>query len=206
MEFETIRSPGPYGAGKGIAAAAASVEGVSDRQIAAGRFILRPVRASDAGLIAHYAGDKRVADATQNIPHPFPPGAAEAYVNRSMNHDRPGSVWVMDGAAHGLSELLGVISLKPMEVKAGRSGQSEVAYWVAPVFWNTGIASEAVRALVAANPLEDSTYFAEVFQDNPGSARVLTNAGFEYLGDAEAFSVARNAIVPTWTYIRKMVK
>lgn len=206
MEFETIRSPGPYGVGKGIAVAATSGEGASERQIVAGRFILRPVRASDAGLIAHYAGDKRVAEATQNIPHPFPPGAAEAYVNRSMNHDRPGSVWVMDGSAHGLSELLGVISLKPMEVKAGRSGQSEVAYWVAPVFWNTGIASEAVRALVAANPLEDCTYFAEVFQDNPGSARVLTNAGFEYLGDAEAFSVARNAIVPTWTYIRKMVK
>ncbi|VDC30273.1 GNAT family N-acetyltransferase [Pseudogemmobacter humi] len=175
-------------------------------RIEAGRFVLRAVRTSDAGLIAHYAGDRRVAEATQNIPHPFPPGAAEAYVARAMTHDRPGSVWVMDGSDSGLAELLGVISLKPMEVKAGRSGQSEVAYWVAPVFWNTGIASEAVRALIAANPLADSTYFAEVFQDNPGSARVLTNAGFEYLGDAEAFSVARNAIVPTWTYIRKLVK
>ncbi len=175
-----------------------------DGQILAGRFVLRPVRASDVGLIAHFAGDKRVAEATQNIPHPFPPGAAEAYVARAMKHERPGSVWVMDGTMSGLSELLGVISLKPMEVKAGRSGQSEIAYWVAPAFWNTGIASEAVRAVIAANPLEDSTYFAEVFQDNPGSARVLTNAGFQYLGDAEAFSVARNAMVPTWTYVRKL--
>jgi hypothetical protein len=33
---------------------------------------------------------------------------------------------------------------------------------------------------------------------------VLTNAGFDYIGDAEAFSVARNAKVPTWTYVRKM--
>lgn len=173
-------------------------------QIAAGRFVLRPVRASDEGLIAHYAGDRRVAEATQNIPHPFPPGAAEAYVTRAMKHERPGSVWVMDGAMTGLSELLGVISLKPMEVKAGQGGQSEVAYWVAPAFWNTGIASEAVQALLEANPLGDRTYFAEVFQDNPGSARVLVNNGFEYLGDAEAFSVARNTNVPTWTYIRKL--
>ena len=134
-----------------------------------------------------------MAEATQNIPHPFPPGAAEAFVARAMTHERPGSVWVMDGALTGLSEVLGVISLKPMEVKPGQGGQSEVAYWVAPAFWNTGIASEAVRALVAANPLADRTYFAEVFQDNPGSARVLTNAGFQYLGDAEAFSVARGA-------------
>ena len=177
---------------------------VSDGQIAAGRFVLRPVQISDVGLIGLHAADIRVAEATQNIPHPFPPGAAEDYVTRAMTHERPGSVWVMDGAQTGLSEVLGVISLKPMEVKAGQGGQSEVAYWVAPAFWNTGIASEAVRALVAANPLADRTYFAEVFQDNPGSARVLTNAGFQYLGDAESFSVARGAQVPTWTYIRKM--
>jgi len=176
----------------------------AEGQIAAGRFVLRPVRASDAGLIAHHASDRRLAEATQNIPYPFPPGAAEAFVARAMKHERPGSVWVMDGSMTGLSEVLGVISLKPMEVKAGRSGQSEVAYWVAPAYWNTGIASEAVRALIAANPLADCTYFAEVFQDNPGSARVLTNAGFQYLGDAEAFSVARGACVPTWTYLRKL--
>ncbi len=48
------------------------------------------------------------------------------------------------------------------------------------------------------------TIFAEVFQDNPGSARVLTNCGFEYIGDAESFSVARNARVPTWTYLKKL--
>lgn len=176
----------------------------AEGQIAAGRFVLRPLRVSDTGLIAHHAGDVRVAEATQSIPHPFPPGAAEAYVTRAMTHDRPGSVWVMDGALTGLSEVLGVISLKPMEMKAGQGGQSEVAYWVAPAFWNTGIASEAVRALVAANPLADRTYFAEVFQDNPGSARVLTNAGFQYLGDAEAFSVARAAMVPTWTYLNRL--
>ena len=178
----------------------------AESRIEAGRFVLRPVRLSDVGLISYYAGDRRVAEATQNIPHPFPPGAAEAYVTRAMKHERPGSVWVMDGTASGLSELLGVVSLKPMEVKAGRSGQSEVAYWVAPAFWKTGIASEALRALIAANPLGDCTYFAEVFQDNPGSARLLTNVGFDYIGDAEAYSVARGARVPTWTYSRKLSK
>ena len=40
--------------------------------------------------------------------------------------------------------------------------------------------------------------------DNPASARVLTNTGFEYLGDAEAFSVARGSTVPTWTYLKRL--
>ncbi len=167
--------------------------------ISAGRFHLRPLRPSDAGLITLYAGDARVAEATRSIPHPLPPGAVAAFIARAMAGDTRGTIWAMDGAASGLSELVGVISLKPMD-----RAQSEIGFWVAPQMWNTGIASEAVRAMIAANPLGDRTLFAEVFQDNPGSAKVLTNAGFGYLGDAETFSVARNARVPTWTYIRKL--
>lgn len=171
----------------------------SSATLPAGRFVLRPVRISDAGLFAMYAGDRRVAEATRSIPHPLPPGAAEAFVTRAMSGKGDEEVWVMDGSASGLSEVLGVISLKKMD-----RGQSEIGYWVAPAFWNAGFASEAVRGLIAANPLGDRTIFAAVFQDNPGSARVLTNNGFEYIGDAETFSVARNARVPTWTYIRKL--
>ena len=167
-------------------------------EIAAGRFVLRPLRRSDAGLCGMYAGDRRVAEGTRSIPHPLPPGAVEAFIARAMAGTGE-TVWAMDGSGTGLSELLGIISLKPMD-----RGQSEIGYWVAPALWNTGIASEAVRALVAANPLGNRTIFAEVFQDNAGSARVLSHAGFEYLGDAESWSVARNAMVPTWTYTRKM--
>ncbi|MGP3698444.1 GNAT family N-acetyltransferase [Rhodobacter sp. NSM] len=171
----------------------------TDAHPAGGRLVLRPVRKSDAGLFAMYAGDRRVAEGTRGIPHPLPPGAAEAFVTRAMADKRPEDVWVMDGSASGLSEVLGVISLKRMD-----RDQSEIAYWVAPAFWNAGYASEAVRALIEANPQASRTVFAEVFQDNPQSARVLTNCGFEYIGDAEAFSVARNSRVPTWTYIRRL--
>lgn len=180
------------------------IAALPERAIAAGRFVLRPVRKSDAGLFAMYAGDKRVAEATRSIPHPLPPGAAEAFVTRAMRSGGDEDVWVMDGSSLGLSEVLGVISLKRMDETKWDRGQSEIGYWVAPAFWNTGFASEAVRALIAANPQKNRTVFAEVFQDNPGSARVLTNAGFQYLGDAETFSVARKARVPTWTYIRKL--
>lgn len=162
-------------------------------------FTLRPVRKSDAGLFALYAGDRRVAEATKGIPHPLPPGAAEAFCARAMAPGTDEDIWVMDGTVSELPEVLGVISLKKMD-----RNQSEVAFWVAPAFWNHGIASAAVQALVAANPQKNSTMFAEAFQDNPGSARVLTNAGFQYLGDAESFSVARGETVPTWTYIRKL--
>ncbi|MFV1876610.1 GNAT family N-acetyltransferase [Nioella sp.] len=163
------------------------------------RFVLRPLRTSDTGLLEFYASDRRVAEMTTTIPHPLPPGAAEAFVAKAQRDDRREHVWAMDSSEQGGAELMGVISLEQMD-----RNQSEIGYWVAPTMWGTGLASEAVKALVAANPLMNDTIFASVFQDNPGSARVLTNAKFAYLGDAEAFSVARNAKVPTWTYLRKL--
>ncbi len=168
-------------------------------QIHAERLVLRPIRQSDTGMLRLYASDRRVAEGTRSIPHPLPPGATEAFVERACANPQDESVWIMDGTAHGSAEVIGIISVKPLD-----RGQNQIGYWVAPAFWNTGYASEALRAIIAANPLQARTLFAEVFQDNPVSARVLTNCGFEYLGDAEAFSVARGAAVPTWTYIRKM--
>lgn len=167
--------------------------------IEAGRFVLRPLRPSDAGLLALYCGDARVAKATRSIPHPLPPGAVEAFIARSTAPERESDVWVMDGSAGEMDEVLGVIALERLDRR-----QSEVGYWVAPAVWNTGIASDAVRALLAANPQGCETIFASVFQDNPASARVLTNAGFSYIGDAEAYSVARGTTVPTWTYSHKL--
>ncbi len=166
--------------------------------IPADRFVLRPARLSDVGLLDLYCANKRLAENTANLPHPLPPGATEAFVNRAMSENRDQDVWIMDGSRFDLSEVLGVISLTRMD-----RNQSEISYWVATAFWNTGFASCAVSALTAANPLGNATIFGSVFQDNPISARVLTGAGFEYLGDAETFSVARNAKVATWTYLKK---
>ena len=171
--------------------------------ISAERFVLRPVRRSDAGLLSLHTGDRRVAEGTRSIPHPLPPGATEAFIARAMAGQSGEDVWVLDGSERGSAEVLGVISLTRLD-RTRERGQSQIGYWVAPAFWNTGVATEAVRALVEANPHGARTLFAEVFQDNPGSARVLTNCGFEYLGDAEAHSVARGAKVPTWTYLRRM--
>ncbi|MCK0166553.1 GNAT family N-acetyltransferase [Jannaschia sp. S6380] len=161
--------------------------------------MLRPLRRADMGLIEHYARDRRVAEMTTAIPHPLPPGATDAFVTRCLGDAGDEVVWVMDASEASLGELVGLITLERMD-----RGQAEIGYWVAPVVWNTGLATEAVRALMEANPLGNAQVFGKVFQDNPASARVLTNAGFDYIGDAEAFSVARGAVVPQWTYIRQM--
>jgi len=148
------------------------------------RFVLRPLRRSDAGLIEFYTKDERVARQT--------------FINRCLSVERKEDVWAIDASASGWSEVIGLVRLERLS-----RNQSELGYWVAPAFWNQRVASEVSAAIIKANPMKNDTIFAAVFQDNPASARVLTNCGFEYVGDAEAFSVARNAKVATWTYIRK---
>jgi RimJ/RimL family protein N-acetyltransferase len=167
--------------------------------IPAARFSLRPIRVSDVGLIEMFASDKRVAEMTDHIPHPYPPGAAEGFIERVLAADTQEQVWAIDGGSEGLGELLGVMSLKHIV-----EDQSEIGYWIAPQMWNTGLASEALAALVGANPMGDTSMVASIFQDNPASARVVTHAGFQLIGESEVFSVARNGMVNTWDYVLRL--
>jgi hypothetical protein len=73
--------------------------------------MLRPCRKSDAGLIAMYASDDRVARGTRSVPHPLPPGTVEAMIERALRSDRTEDVWIIDGSAYGHAEALGLISL-----------------------------------------------------------------------------------------------
>jgi|TARA_B110000971_G_C19995178_1_gene493941 RimJ/RimL family protein N-acetyltransferase len=163
------------------------------------RLILRPTRKSDLGLIGLYAGDIRVSGHTRSIPHPLPPGAAEAFIEQTQNLARTEDVWVLDGSDFGLDEVLGVIGLKRLDRRQG-----ELGYWLAPAYWGVGLAREAVGTLIGANPQASTTLFAEVFQENARSAKLLTDMGFSYLGEAESYCVARQTTVASWTYLRKM--
>ena len=63
------------------------------------RCVLRPLAYSDKGMIEIYGGDERVARMTRSVPHPMPPGAVDAYIERSFAEDRIENVWVMDGSS-----------------------------------------------------------------------------------------------------------
>jgi RimJ/RimL family protein N-acetyltransferase len=171
---------------------------VTQPEIVTERLRLRRLRPRDAALIALYASDKRVAWTTAMIPHPYPPGAAEAFIERTLSPGATELSWAIDTGADDENGLVGMIGFKP---KA--AGVAEIGYWVAPAFWNAGYASEAVGGLVDhAARCGWRELVADVFQDNPASARVLMHAGFEYLGTGETYSLARGAMVPTFRYRR----
>ena len=165
--------------------------------IRTGRLVLRAPRPSDAGPIGHYCSDPRLARMTASVPHPYPPGAAEAYVQSIASGRLPEQVWVMDASPADWSETVGLISFRP--------DRGEIGFWVGPPFWGTGFASEAVEGLVAhlfrTRDLPRVT--AEVQADNEASVRVLEKAGFRRAGEKRLHSVARGASVPGYVLVRE---
>ena len=156
------------------------------------RLILRPLLDSDAGLISLYVGDERVALNLAVVPHPYPEGAAEVYIEYSRKPETDEIIWAIE--LHG--ELIGVISISPRD-----SGRGNIGYWLAPQFWGAGFTPEALEAVVSYAGLNGFKGLdASVHQGNYGSARVLIKEGFEYTGDSETHSIPRGGMVQSWNY------
>lgn len=158
------------------------------------RLNLRPFEAPDAGLVSMYASDYRVAKMTTQIPHPYPPGAAEQFIAASRNGSY-GLVWAIDGTPGFGSPVIGAVSL-------GSDG--EIGYWIAPFFWGLGIATEAAKSVVGyARSRGDAKVWAGAFEDNPASQNVLQKAGLARSDERTMFSVARDENVRSLVFERR---
>ncbi|WPP29127.1 GNAT family N-acetyltransferase [Streptomyces sp. CL7] len=71
----------------------------------------------------------------------------------------------------------------------GEAGEREVTYWIDRAYWGKGIATAALRALLAE--VTERPLYARVAADNAGSLRVLRTCGFEVTGTARAYAPGR---------------
>lgn len=67
--------------------------------------------------------------------------------------------------------------------------QPEVTYWVGRTHWGKGIASAALRILLAE--IGERPLYARAASDNVGSLRVLEKAGFRRVGVDRGFAPGR---------------
>ncbi len=167
---------------------------IENTELRSERLLLRAPRMSDTGPLGLYAGDWRVAGMTTSIPHPYPPGAAEAYVTATAAGRAPETVWAIDATPDGGSELAGVIGVKRETVELG--------FWVGPPFWGTGYGTEAASLVCRhlLGPCKAKKVTANVFFDNPASQRVLRRTGFRQVGETWIYSVARQIEVPAISF------
>ncbi|MEV8550327.1 GNAT family N-acetyltransferase [Streptomyces glaucescens] len=71
----------------------------------------------------------------------------------------------------------------------GAPGEREVTYWVDRAHWGRGVATAALRALLAEVP--ERPLYARAAADNTGSLRVLERCGFQVRARERGYAQAR---------------
>lgn len=161
-----------------------------ETEIRTERLLLRPLAASDAPAIERLAGDERVSRLTARLPHPYPAGAAEAFIATALGQERGGAGrWFAITRADGPDALLGVIGLE-----ADDDGTVEIGYWLGVPAWGQGLMSEAVPAVFAfaRQWRPGARIAARTFPENVASQRVLEKAGFRRDGVGVCQAPARD--------------
>lgn len=137
------------------------------------RLVLRPFEAADAPRVQRLLNDEDVAKQTLTIPHPYPEGAAAAWIAK---HDE----WLAAGkqAIWAITREGDVVGALGLRIVATHH-RAEAGYWVAREAWGQGVASEALRAVIAHgfDVMGLHRIEAHHYPENPASGRVMEKAG-----------------------------
>ena len=139
------------------------------------RLVLRAPRLEDAKAIAALANDRRIAENTRRIPHPYRLSDAEEFISaaRRSAGEMALAITTRDGI------LIGGCGLALLDGPA-----PEIGYWLGVPHWGNGYATEAVRALIdyAFTELDHKVLQAGARVTNPASRRILEKCGFQWTG------------------------
>jgi len=157
------------------------------------RLLLRPLKPEDAGPISLYAGDIKVARMLSRIPHPYPPGAAAAFVERALSGEVNIAAYAIELLSADRAGMVGVIELRDR----GAAGERRLGYWLGAPAWGRGIATEAARAVLEEGFADPGLQIvtSDAFLDNVASRKVLEKCGFTFGDEFEQFCPARGEAV-----------
>jgi RimJ/RimL family protein N-acetyltransferase len=138
------------------------------------RLALRAPRLEDAKTVAMLANDRRIAENTARIPHPYRMADAENLIAAANNGGEAlFLITARDGAVMG---ACGFVSRDKPAPSLG--------YWLGAPYWGKGYATEALHALIdyAFGEFDFTALEAGARVTNPASRRVLEKCGFQWTG------------------------
>ena len=147
------------------------------------RLVLRAPRLGDVKTIAVLANDRRIAENTARIPHPYRLADAEDFVTTANFGNEAIFVIALrkgsrkDGAAK--DEAIGACGFTQID-----RHPPEIGYWLGVEHWGRGYATEAVRAMIdhIFTDLDCEAIQSTARVTNPASRRVLEKCGFQWTG------------------------
>ena len=139
-------------------------------RLLAGPVALRHFTAADAPRVQLLAGEREVAESTALIPHPYPDGAAAAWIATHESARATGTEFTYAITESGEDVLIGAIGLRP-----GPSEHESFGYWIGRPYWNRGYATAAAQAIIvlAFEWLDLDELTASHLARNAASGRVM---------------------------------
>ena len=144
------------------------------------RLVLRPFDVSDGPQVRRLAGDRRIADTTVNIPHPYGEGMAEAWIATHQIEFKAGRQVNLAVTLGTDGTLIGAVGL----VIEPDDHRGDLGYWIGVPHWGRGFCTEACRSVLryAFSDLLLNRVTAYHFSRNPASGRVMQKLGMRHEG------------------------
>ena len=145
------------------------------------RLLLRPWRERDAEALFKYASNPDVGPRAGWPPHKTVK-ESKGIIRTVFNND---TTWAIELKETG--EPIGCIGYLPSDgcKIPARDGEPLVGYWIAKPYWNQGICTEALQAMLdhIRNTTDYKSLISGHFVDNSASGRVMEKCGFVATGE-----------------------
>jgi len=138
------------------------------------RLMLRRPTLADVKAIARLANDRRIAENTRRLPHPYSQDHAVEFV-RAMADEPRETVFLIENN-HTPIGMVGVDWRVPEA--------PELGYWLGVEYWGQGFATEAARAVIdfAFEEFDIEHLMSGARVANPSSRNILEKCGFQWSG------------------------
>ena len=138
------------------------------------RLALRQPTLADVKAIARLANDRRIAENTRRLPHPYSQEHAIEFV-RAIADDRRDIAFLIEHA----HAPVGMVGINWREVDA-----PELGYWLGFEHWGQGFGTEAARAVIDFffEEFDLDQLFSGARVANPASRNILEKCGFQWSG------------------------
>jgi RimJ/RimL family protein N-acetyltransferase len=138
------------------------------------RLTLRGPTLADVKAIARLANDRRIAENTRRLPHPYSQEHAIEFVRTTANDNRE-TVFLIENNP----TPIGVVGIDWRQPEA-----PELGYWLGVEHWGQGFATEAVRAVIdfTFEEFDVGQLMSGARVANPASRNILEKCGFQWSG------------------------
>ena len=162
------------------------------------KVILREWKRSDAEALAKIANNKKIWDNVRDrLPHPYTLKDANEWLDL-VKEQKITTTFCIE-ADGKLAGSIGIVLRDDVYRKT-----AEIGYFVGEEYWGKGVATEAVRQMVdyVKKQFDVVRIFAEVFEYNKASMKVLEKNGFYLEGIRKKAVIKNNVILDDYVWVK----